>query len=201
MSNVGAGIGGLLIKGGTKISKTFDSHVAAIAHVRAEAVRGVFHLQNQREQRQHISDMTDKIHGYAADNTPVQYGDINYVRRPSETKIGEVPPSTEAGGQGSAPTAVHSAASAQFKGTQPIEDARREAEMMAGGASVFSKPNENNVSETLAAAGRPGGRRTELGDDKMKFNDGRGNLSNVYHSKAGAPARMRKQAAARKAAK
>jgi hypothetical protein len=179
MSGVGVGLAGLLLKGGANVNKRMSDHVSAIANVRATAVAGAFQLQNERENRQHVSDMTDKIHGYAADHTEVNYGNINYTRRPSETQAGEVVPSVEGGAQGSAPT-THSSMSNQFTAvhnTKSMEDSQKEAEMMIGGtrkeapkpapfadvqrssAQFPSMPSESTPSEALTAAGKPGGGR------------------------------------------
>lgn len=178
MSSVGVGLGALLLKGGAKINKSASEHVAAIANVRAQAIAGAFALQNEREHRQHISDMTDKIHGYAADHTEVRYGDINYTRRPSETKSGEVVPNVEGGSGGSAQ--LHPATSKQFENAGPAKsmaDSQKEYEMMVGGSSKPAKPaggfdiqrssaqfpamptESEAPSEALSAAGKPGAGR------------------------------------------
>lgn len=175
MSSVGAGLGGLLLKGGAKINKTMDNHVTAIANVRAEAIRGAFNLQNQREARQHEHEVIDRVHGYAADNTEIRHSNgLSYVRRPSEAGAGEVVQSAEGGGKGDA--VVHPSASRQFVGTMSHTDAQKEAEMMIGGTRT-EKPKSNFVdlqrssaqfpsmpaaeapSEALTAAGTPGAGR------------------------------------------
>ena len=180
MSGVGVGLGALLLKGGAKINRSASEHVAAIANVRAQAIAGAFHLQNERENRQHVSDMADKIHGYAADHTEVRYGNINYTRRPSETQSGEVVPNVEGGSHGSAQ--LHPATSKQFVNAGPtksMEDSQKEYEMMVGGskkpeakpagefaddqrssAQFPSMPSESGApSEALTSAGKPGAGR------------------------------------------
>jgi hypothetical protein len=157
MSGVGVGLGALLLKGGARINKSASDHVAAIANVRAQAIAGAFHLQNERENRQHVSDMTDKIHGYAADHTEVNYGNINYTRRPSETVSGEVVPNVEGGSHGSAQ--LHPATSKQFVNSGPtksMEDSHKEYEMMVGGTR---KSSPASVSDSYGSMG--GGETSE----------------------------------------
>lgn len=178
MSGAGVGLGALLLKGGAKINKTMDSHVTAIANVRAEAIRGAFNLQNMRESRQHEHDVIDRVHGYAADNTEIRHSNgLSYTRRANEAGPGEVVQGVEGGSKGDAE--VHPSASRQFVSTGPtksMEESKREAEMMIGGtrtekpkssfgdpqrssAQFPSMPAEEAPSEALTAAGKPGAGR------------------------------------------